>query len=1086
MGILAVLAVVGGLAMLSAAAEAAPTIDGTIDSGEYDTMVKYDSDRYEVHWTIANGELWMGIRAQTTGWAAIGFDPTDRMKDADMVFGWVDGSGVLTIYDAYATGVNGPHPVDTDLGGTDDITEADGTEAAGWTTLEFRRDLDTGDTYDNVIPTDGTIPLIWAVGPSDDFVSQHMRRGGTTWPNDAVVEVNSAPSWVYAGEDVEVVYWINLTVWDHTAVTHTAIHWDTMSHGEPLDFQSYPNNSVPGVGEPDGVYETSFVAPTEPGTVYMIVHAIVGGNHYYAMMEYMVMVKAMPTIDVVEPPPSTVFTDTGGDVIWMISGAEDGEVTHTAVHWDTVSHGEPLDFNNYAEVLLGTSTGTAGEYSAYMSAPSTPGDIYFVFHAIVNGRHVYAAMEYHVTVIDVPVIQLVDITDKVFVDGTAKVWWDIPAVDLMDVTHTAIHWDTTSHAGGAMDFQVYPNAILGVDGGNDSDYMVMMEAPSDPTTVYLVIHAIVMDTHIYAEMEYTISVVDEPEMELVAHTEMVFVDGTAKVWWNINGLDAVEDVTHTAIHWDTASHSGGPLDFTMYPNAVPGEDGGDDSDYMAMMTAPSAPASVFFVVHAIVLDVHFYAAMEYEIVVGDLPVLENVDFDEAVFAGGPVTVTWDVSGVAPDDVTHTAVHWDTSSKGTPPDFTAYANAAAGEANSPDSDYKAMFTAPTTGGPVYFVVHAIVMDTHIYAGMEYMVEVMDMPEVVLVDHTERVLVDGTAEFWWDIEGVSMDEVSHTAVHWDTTSHAGGALDFNLYPNALMGMDGGDESDYKVAMDAPSSPGTVYFVVHAIVMDAHFYAVMEYTVTAVARPTVSLVDQDAVVYLGGSAYVWWDVVDAAEQDLTHTALHWDTTSHSGGAMDFNMYPNMVLGGDGSPDSDYRAMVSAPASQGTVYLILHAIVLGEDFYASMEYTIDVFEEPSMGNIIFKARAETGDKVTIRFTMPTHVMADRVSHVGVHWDTTSRGEPLDFSSYANAETVDPDPNGVYDVTFQVPDKAGEVYFVIHAIVDGMDVYAEDTEYSITVEKAEEEGSSMMTYAIIGIVVVVLIAVAAFAMMGRGGASKV
>ncbi|UCC92790.1 MAG: hypothetical protein JSW25_09025, partial [Thermoplasmata archaeon] len=184
MAIFSVLAIVAALALTSAGAEAAPTIDGTIESGEYERMVKYDNDMYEVHWTITDTELWMGIYAQTTGWVAIGFDPTDRMKDADMVFGWVDGTGTLSIFDAYATGVNGPHPVDTDQGGTDDITEAAGTESSGWTTLEFRRDLSTGDTWDNDIPTSGAIPLIWAVGNTDDFNSYHARRGGTMWPND--------------------------------------------------------------------------------------------------------------------------------------------------------------------------------------------------------------------------------------------------------------------------------------------------------------------------------------------------------------------------------------------------------------------------------------------------------------------------------------------------------------------------------------------------------------------------------------------------------------------------------------------------------------------------------------------------------------------------------------------------------------------------------------------------------------------------------------------------------------------------------------------------------------------------------------
>ncbi|MCJ2540401.1 MAG: hypothetical protein LN414_03920, partial [Candidatus Thermoplasmatota archaeon] len=168
--------IIAALAMLTPGAEAAPTIDGTVDTGEYDLMVKLDSDRYEIHWTYDGADIYVAIRGQTTGWIAIGFDPSDRMKDADMVYGWVDSVGGLTIFDLYAIGVNGPHPEDTQQGGTYDLLDAAGTEDSGWTTLEFTRKVNTGDTYDNVIPTTGTIPIIWAVGPSDSFTAQHIRR----------------------------------------------------------------------------------------------------------------------------------------------------------------------------------------------------------------------------------------------------------------------------------------------------------------------------------------------------------------------------------------------------------------------------------------------------------------------------------------------------------------------------------------------------------------------------------------------------------------------------------------------------------------------------------------------------------------------------------------------------------------------------------------------------------------------------------------------------------------------------------------------------------------------------------------------
>ena len=152
LAIVGFLTIIAALAMLTPGAEATPTVDGTIDAGEYDLMVKVDSDRYEIHWTYDGADIYVAIRGQTTGWIAIGFDPTDRMKDADMVYGWVDSVGGLTIFDLYAIGVNGPHPEDTQQGGTYDLLDAAGTEDSGWTTLEFTRKLNTGDTYDNVIP----------------------------------------------------------------------------------------------------------------------------------------------------------------------------------------------------------------------------------------------------------------------------------------------------------------------------------------------------------------------------------------------------------------------------------------------------------------------------------------------------------------------------------------------------------------------------------------------------------------------------------------------------------------------------------------------------------------------------------------------------------------------------------------------------------------------------------------------------------------------------------------------------------------------------------------------------------------------
>ncbi|MGA1822720.1 MAG: DOMON domain-containing protein, partial [Thermoplasmatota archaeon] len=154
--------------------------DGIIESGEYENMTSVDSDRFEIHWTINGSSIDIGIRAQTTGYVSIGIDPTDRMLNADLIFGWVEG-GLARSEDHFSTGATGPHSRDEDLGGSFDIISYNGTESGGWTTFEFRRNLTTDDSYDRTIKTDAAFPLIWAVADSDDPMATHSRRGTIMW-----------------------------------------------------------------------------------------------------------------------------------------------------------------------------------------------------------------------------------------------------------------------------------------------------------------------------------------------------------------------------------------------------------------------------------------------------------------------------------------------------------------------------------------------------------------------------------------------------------------------------------------------------------------------------------------------------------------------------------------------------------------------------------------------------------------------------------------------------------------------------------------------------------------------------------------
>jgi len=158
-----------------------PSNDGNVLSNEYKFSQSFSNGLFQLYWTVNDSTIYVGMVGQTSGWIAVGFDPTSAMLDADIIYGWVDNEGIVTIYDAYSLNSFGAnHPPDVDIGGSYDILMFNGSEESGATTIEFSRLLTTEDEYDNDIPPSGTIDIIWAVGSSDDFTSKHIKAGGGT------------------------------------------------------------------------------------------------------------------------------------------------------------------------------------------------------------------------------------------------------------------------------------------------------------------------------------------------------------------------------------------------------------------------------------------------------------------------------------------------------------------------------------------------------------------------------------------------------------------------------------------------------------------------------------------------------------------------------------------------------------------------------------------------------------------------------------------------------------------------------------------------------------------------------------------
>jgi len=147
--------------------------DGVITPGEYQSNKPFGD--YELWWTADDQYVYMGMKAKTPGWVAVGFDPESLMKNADIILGYVK-DGRLFIADMYSSNQFGPHPPDTEQGGTDDILASGGRTENGYTAVEFKRRLDTGDKYDKPLHR-GTNKIIWAYGSDPQFTLKHMARG---------------------------------------------------------------------------------------------------------------------------------------------------------------------------------------------------------------------------------------------------------------------------------------------------------------------------------------------------------------------------------------------------------------------------------------------------------------------------------------------------------------------------------------------------------------------------------------------------------------------------------------------------------------------------------------------------------------------------------------------------------------------------------------------------------------------------------------------------------------------------------------------------------------------------------------------
>lgn len=169
-------------------------IDGVITDQEYPQKKVFQNGDYVLNWRIDGEIITFAMKAKTVGWVAVGIDPELKMLNTDIYIGWVTSDAKCELFDTFCSVPVGPHPPDTDQGGTNDILAFNGKDDGTFTTIEFSRKLDTQDAKDKTIPKTGNLKIMVAFGANDEFTLRHVFRTTDEITMDATkhnyVEIN--------------------------------------------------------------------------------------------------------------------------------------------------------------------------------------------------------------------------------------------------------------------------------------------------------------------------------------------------------------------------------------------------------------------------------------------------------------------------------------------------------------------------------------------------------------------------------------------------------------------------------------------------------------------------------------------------------------------------------------------------------------------------------------------------------------------------------------------------------------------------------------------------------------------------------
>jgi hypothetical protein len=650
------------------------------------------------------------------------------------------------------------------------------------------------------------------------------------------IELKKAPEWVFPMEEVSLSYWVNLTGYTSDSVTHTAAHWDTVSHAGQgyWDISWYPNVSNALTGTPDGNYTVHFTAPNITGKVYFILHAVVDGVDYTSVGEYDIEVKKAHEawIEVLSAPGAGL-TSHSVTVSWRVHNITKDRRTGSTLYWDIKSNAGTMAVGSYPHIVEGMTDGADDDCDGLVPLPDEACTVYFIITASVQGLPDVLMSPGEGTIIckSSPKLAKATAVSPALVDSVVTVNWTISYLDsdIIDITETAIVWSLQSHDSRAASGEIFDilkqydvstPSLGGVAGGR---YAVDITMPSTPCTVYYRAYAIVLGQPFMTE-EAEIGIVSEPLLKIKECPARAMSWSIITVRANLSYTDALglrfpmlgSDALRPKVELraDVRSHS----DFSSYLalEAIPAE---------LTMTTPnykvdflSTTEDQYFVLRCLFLGEWFWCAEERRVqVVSNYTFVVETTFDY-LLPNELATFEWRVDTGVPSDIEGCILVWDTVEHGYLEGFEYYAN-MENTTSGPDGRFSATLKAPSTPGHIYVLIVAVMLDVIRSSPPIHPIEVVEPPTIGDVSYKGTVEQGKELKVTFTIANATAANLTLLELRWDTLSHAGSS-NASLYPNVVNIMPDADGT-YEVTIKAPKKK-EVYFVVHAEAYGRDFLA------------------------------------------------------------------------------------------------------------------------------------------------------------------------------------------------------------------------------------------------------------------------